>query len=415
MAFDLGNGLSAAGTAVAATAGAYTLESQKADLENQKIQLADALAGKRESAGRQEQGMINATAADKAETFQGGQNDLNRASEEKRTKMSSDATLGSAATSAAASRYTADMHLKASENYASSRLEVAQVTADAKKAVADMTAKAKADAKAASGLSDDALNTAAMVYNATGAMPSGYGMQNQRVAIMNKAQELATASGLSSTDLMDTKARASAAKPALAAVEKNGALVTSFSEAAGMNGKVALELLDKGAGPSGVPVLDRYLQAGRKDIQGDPDVSRLHAALETYKTETAKVLSGATGAAGITDSARDHVDGLFNTASTPAQIKGVMEVLNMERLNRIKSIDDQKRVLIEAMGGKAAGPQSTAATPSNPAGTTLSAPPAAPPAASSAPESKRLSPEEAERLPAGTPFIGEDGVPRVRH
>lgn len=411
MVFNLSNGLANAGTAIAATAGAYTLEAQKAQAETEKAKLIDDLTGKRESAGRQEQGLINATAADKLQTFTGGQNDLNRASEEKRTKMSSDATLGSAATSAAATRYTADMHLKASENYASSRLEVAQVSADAKKAIADMTTKAKADAKAASGLSDDALNTAAMVYNATGAMPSGYGMQNQRVAIMNKAQELATAGGQSATDLMDTKARATAAKPALAAVEKNGALVTSFSEAAGMNGKVALELLDKGAGPSGVPVLDRYLQAGRKSVEGDADVSRLHAALETYKTETAKVLSGATGAAGITDAARDHVDGLFNTASTPAQIKGVMEVLNMERLNRIKSIDDQKRVLIEAMGGKAAGPQSTAATPSNPTGI---APSAAPPVSSPA-QSRRLSPEEAEKLPPGTPFIGEDGVPRVRH
>lgn len=53
MAFDFGNGLSALGTAVEKTAGAYTLETQKAELEQQKIVLADQLAGAREEKGRQ--------------------------------------------------------------------------------------------------------------------------------------------------------------------------------------------------------------------------------------------------------------------------------------------------------------------------------------------------------------------------
>lgn len=48
MAFSLMNGLSTAGTAVAATAGAYTLEAQKADAEMAKVKLADELAGVRQ-------------------------------------------------------------------------------------------------------------------------------------------------------------------------------------------------------------------------------------------------------------------------------------------------------------------------------------------------------------------------------
>lgn len=103
MAFDLGNGLSAAGTAVAATAGAYTLEAQKAELEKDKITMADALAGKRESAGRQEQGMINATAADKLRAFQGGENDKQRASELDRTNITANASRDVAGMQAAAS------------------------------------------------------------------------------------------------------------------------------------------------------------------------------------------------------------------------------------------------------------------------------------------------------------------------
>lgn len=52
MAFDIGNGLASAGTAVAATAGQLSLEAQKAELENQKVKLADELAGKREETQR---------------------------------------------------------------------------------------------------------------------------------------------------------------------------------------------------------------------------------------------------------------------------------------------------------------------------------------------------------------------------
>lgn len=52
MAFDIGNGLASAGAAVADTAGKYTLEAQKGELENQKIMLADQLAGKREETQR---------------------------------------------------------------------------------------------------------------------------------------------------------------------------------------------------------------------------------------------------------------------------------------------------------------------------------------------------------------------------
>lgn len=108
MAFDIGNGLSAAGTAVAATAGAYTLEAQKAELEKDKITMADALAGKRESAGRQEQGMINATAAEKAQMFQGGENAKQRASEEKRSSEGNATQLSVAGMQVGAQKYATD-------------------------------------------------------------------------------------------------------------------------------------------------------------------------------------------------------------------------------------------------------------------------------------------------------------------
>lgn len=383
MAFDIGNGLSSAGTAVAATAGAYTLEAQKADLENQKIKLADDLAGKRESAGRQEQGLINATAADKLQTFQGGENEKNRTSEEKRTKMSSDASLGSAAISAAAhvqganisgqasrdvANITGQFHLDASREYAKSRTDVADINAQTKKDVAS--------AKAATGLDDDALDAAAIVYNSTGTMPSlGFGGANAKMTIMNRASELRKASGTSPEDWQTGMAGAAAAKPALAQLTKQSTMANAFSATAQKNGELLLSLTDKGVGPSGVPLIDRWIQAGRKNVAGDPDVTAFNIAMETFKTENAKVLSGATGAAGITDAAREHVDALLSKASTKEQIEAAVKTFEMERTNRVSSYQDQMEALQKRIaGGSGQVTNSPAATATNPTGAKAAAP-----------------------------------------
>lgn len=359
MAFDIGNGLASAGAAVADTAGKYTLEAQKAELENGKITLADQLAGKRESAGRQEQGLINAAAADKLQTFQGGENEKNRASEEKRTGISASATLGAAATAAAAavqghtiaadaSRDVAEItgraHVTASENYAKSRLEVADTNNKTKKDIATD--------KAATGLTPNALDAAAVVYNTTGVMPSyGMGGAQTKTAIQNRAAEMRTESGKTTEDWMTGTAGAAAAKPALAHIMSQSTMANAFSATAEKNGELVKSLLDKGAGPTGVPVLNRWLQAGRKNVEGDADVSALNAAMETFKQEQAKIMSGATGAAGITDAARSHVDEMISTASTPEQIKKVMEVFALERQNRVASYDEQIKSLQARMSG----------------------------------------------------------------
>lgn len=116
MAFDVSAGLSSMGTAVAATAGAATLEAQKADLEMQKVKLADELAGKREETQRQ------FLTAERLSTqgFQSGENVLNRASAKDLAQIQADATVKAAGIhaggtvaaaniSAAASKYVVDV------------------------------------------------------------------------------------------------------------------------------------------------------------------------------------------------------------------------------------------------------------------------------------------------------------------
>lgn len=63
MGFNLGAGLAKMGESIANTAGEAAINIQRAELEKERIALADSLAGARESKGRQEAGMINAAAA----------------------------------------------------------------------------------------------------------------------------------------------------------------------------------------------------------------------------------------------------------------------------------------------------------------------------------------------------------------
>jgi hypothetical protein len=66
---SLMNGLSALGQGVSAFAGTAGLEAQKAGLAQQNLVLADQLAGARESAGRTQEGDIQAAAAQKLQGF----------------------------------------------------------------------------------------------------------------------------------------------------------------------------------------------------------------------------------------------------------------------------------------------------------------------------------------------------------
>lgn len=92
MAFDFGAGLANAGAAIADTAGKWTLEAQKADLETQKIKLADELAGAREEKGRA------FTTSERVATqgFTSGENVLNRTNAKDIAQLSADAAVKSA-------------------------------------------------------------------------------------------------------------------------------------------------------------------------------------------------------------------------------------------------------------------------------------------------------------------------------
>jgi hypothetical protein len=98
------------GAGVAQFAGTAGLEQQKSDLAKQNLMLADQLATVRESKGRQEAGDIAAKAAEVQHAFLSGEGDKQRATQVQTATIGAGATLGAAGISAAAAKYSADLH-----------------------------------------------------------------------------------------------------------------------------------------------------------------------------------------------------------------------------------------------------------------------------------------------------------------
>lgn len=109
MAFDIGNGLSEMGKGIAQTAQAFTLENQRAELDKEKVKLADQLAGAREEKQR---GFLSSE-REKTQAWQGVENAMNRSSAKDIAQLQADTAVKTAGTSAGAALGAAKMRIDA--------------------------------------------------------------------------------------------------------------------------------------------------------------------------------------------------------------------------------------------------------------------------------------------------------------
>ena len=105
--------------------------------------------------------------------------------------------------------------------------------------------------------------------------------------------------------------------------------------------------------------MNRWVLAGRRSVEGDPDVVKFDTAITSFKNEYARIMSapGATG--GMTsDAARAEAESLINRAGTKAQLNGVIQTMKIGMDNRIAAINDEyaatEKRIKEAGGGELA-------------------------------------------------------------
>jgi hypothetical protein len=242
------------------------------------------------------------------------------------------------------------------------------------------------------GLSPEEIHFYAQDVANGGDMPQlgmGKDAATARQAILKEAAKIGMGKGHDGVDFGVTRATSKADREALKTLSRNSAGILAFEKTAKMNGDVALGLAER-AGNGGVPVFNRWINAGKTSLAGDPDVAAFHAGIETFANEFAKLTSSATGGGVTSDSARAHVYEMVNRDQSPAQFKATMRVLYRDMENRRVGIEQQRQELLGRIRGASGS----------------SGPPAPPAPAVNIPT---MTPDQVRAAPSGTLFRTTDG------
>jgi hypothetical protein len=200
-------------------------------------------------------------------------------------------------------------------------------------------------------LSSDAVEVAAQRYLTDGTLPPmGMGKNGAvgRAAILNHAADIAKGAGDSPESQRVTQLANKSSASALNQLQKQQTMVSAFEKNATKNADMALALSDQ-VDRTGVPVFNSWIQAGQKNVTGNPQVSQFHAATETFVNEYAKIMSGSMGNTAVSDSARAHAHSLLSTAQSKEQYKAVVSTLKQEMGNRMSGFEDEKKSLLQSM------------------------------------------------------------------
>lgn len=205
--------------------------------------------------------------------------------------------------------------------------------------------------QAAGMFSPDTIDQMAQRYRLDGTLPpAGMGASGNivRAKILNRAAEMAKADGQSGEAERIRQSGYKANTQALGQLEKQRNLVLAFEKNALANADLALQQSEK-VDRVGSPAIDRWIQAGKKEVLGDVEVAKLHTAIRTFVNEYAKVTTSVTGGGVTSDSARKEIDDLLRAAQTKEQVRGVIGLMKQEMKNREKSYEQQVSELKQSM------------------------------------------------------------------
>lgn len=220
------------------------------------------------------------------------------------------------------------------------------------------------------GLTDSALEQAAMGYVTSGKMPTlGMGASADRIAILNKSAEL-----FPHINPVIFQSDYKSISGALSTLERQRSQVMAFEDTASRNLNLASSLSSK-VDRTGSPFINRVWQAVQSNAWGDPDLQAFHNSIITATNEYAKVITGQTGGAAVSDAARREAQNLLNTTQNPEQFKQAVAVMQQEMQNRREGMDQEVEILRQRVrnvvpsggyadlnAGQAAGPGRGAGT-----------------------------------------------------
>jgi hypothetical protein len=212
---------------------------------------------------------------------------------------------------------------------------------------------ANGNAANGTGLLDEAtIANAAARYNTDGTLPPnlGRGQQGPReiASILKEAAAQAAARGDTPEAQRVAQLSNKANAAALNKLQTQQTMVGAFEKNFTKNADMA-EQLSGAVDRTGIPLVNKWVNAGKRAVTGDPDLSAFDASVKATVNEYAKIVSGATGGAGAAQGEISKIEGLLNAAQTPDQVKAVLGLMRKETQNRMAAFDDEKAQLTSSM------------------------------------------------------------------
>lgn len=239
--------------------------------------------------------------------------------------------------------------------------------------------------KEAQQLSPEATKLSADLYLQTGQLPalglSGAAAGVARVKILNEAGRMATESGDTAAAITAKRATLAASKTALTQVTRQAGLTGAFEKSATKSLDLALKRSNE-VDRSGSTMLNRWVQWKNGQISSDPAILRFQADVETATNEYAKVVTGQTGGAAVSDAARAQTGKMLSAAYSQEAFAAIVSDMKLDMANRITGYGEQQNELRDIIKG--GGEEPRTATP--PGGT---------------PDVRNMSTEELLRMAAG--------------
>ena len=183
--------------------------------------------------------------------------------------------------------------------------------------------------------------------------------------IANKRVKLMKDAGITSEDVVSGRAGFKADTASLNKITPQYDAITAFENTAIRNGKILVELANK-VDTTGVPVAERWIRAGRKEIGGDADVAKFNAQMNLYRAEAARILTQPNLTGVLTDTARKEMEEVISNSATSKQITEVVSLLERDFGNRKHTLEEQIAAIRTRMRGRVAPGGGGAETPTTP-------------------------------------------------
>jgi len=219
----------------------------------------------------------------------------------------------------------------------------------------------------ATSLTPDAIHDQALYSLYTGSLPNfgiGKAAAGIKSQFINAQTDVRKELGMTPEDVMAMRSAVKAGQGGVNQLAKTYMSTEAYAQTTLDNMQNALNLAQKGVGPTGTPLIDKWVQSGRF-ATGDADAKAFNAALETAVTEYGKVMSGGYGAQGLTDAASARAHSLLSNADNIDSLKSVFQVMKTDMDNRRR--DYAKQISIGqayvASGGRSGFGDTPNATP----------------------------------------------------